>query len=77
MVELTHISAYAGMFLVAESANPIGADQWPLILTGIVSAFVGVLLGKRYLHKITMRMVQNITGFMLLAIAILLMSGII
>ncbi|MEE4607951.1 MAG: TSUP family transporter [Desulfobacteraceae bacterium] len=77
MVDLTRIAAYAGMFLVAESAVPIGADQWPLILTGIVSAFAGVLLGKRFLHKITMDTVQNITGFMLLGIAVALISGII
>lgn len=77
MVDLTRIAAYAGLFLVAGSANPIGPEQWPLILAGILSAFVGVLLGKRYLHKITMRTVQNITGFMLFAIAVALMSGII
>jgi hypothetical protein len=77
MVDLTRIAAYVGLFLVAKGANPIGSDQWPLILAGIVSAFVGVLLGKRYLHKITMRTVQNITGFMLLVIAVALMSGII
>ena len=41
------------------------------------TAFAGVLIGKRFLHKITMKTVQTVTGLLLLGIAFALGSGII
>ena len=39
---------------------------------GIVFAFADVLTGKRYLHKVTMKTVQTVTGVLLLRIALAL-----
>jgi hypothetical protein len=77
MVDMARILTYAGMFLLAKTTSPIGQDQWPLIITGILSAFIGVLIGKRYMHKITMKTVQTLTGVLLLGIAFTLGSGLI
>lgn len=77
MVDMIRIAAYAGFFFLAKANNPIGAEQFPLILAGILSAFAGVLIGKRWIHKITMNTVQWLTGFLLLAIALALIAGII
>ena len=77
MVDMARIVTYAFLFFVAEKTNPITLDQWPLILTGIAAAFLGVLLGKRFLHKITMQTVQTLTGVLLLGIALALGLGII
>ncbi len=77
MVDVARIVTYAGLFFLAKTTSPLGPDQWPLILTGILAAFVGVMIGKRFLHKITMKTVQTLTGVLLLGIAIALGSGII
>jgi hypothetical protein len=77
MVDMARILTYAGMFVLAKTISPIGQDQWPLILTGILSAFIGVMIGKQFLHKITMKTVQTLTGVLLLGIAFALGSGII
>lgn len=77
LVDMVRILTYAGLFMLAKTTNPIGQEQWPLILTGILSAFIGVMIGKRFLHKITMKTVQTLTGLLLLGIALALGSGII
>ena len=68
---------YAAMFSLAGAERPIGSDQWPLILAGMVSAFAGVVIGKRFMHKITMKTIPTLTGSRLLVIAVALGSGII
>lgn len=77
LVDMARIAIYAVMFLAAKSAAPLGADQWPLILGGILSAFAGVMIAKRYLHKITMKTVQSLTGILLFGIALALGAGIV
>ena len=77
MVDMARIGAYVTMFFQAKAASPIGSGQYPLILTGILAAFAGVMIGKRFLHKITMKTVQTLTGFLLLGIALALGSGVV
>jgi uncharacterized membrane protein YfcA len=74
---MSRIAIYTIMFYQAKAASPIGPDQYPLILTGILAAFAGVMIGKRFLHKITMKTVQTLTGFLLLGIALALGSGVV
>lgn len=75
MVDMAGIAAYCVLlFSVWQS---IGADQWPLVLSGTFAAFAGVIFGKHFLHKITMKTIQFLTGAFLLVIAIALGSGLI
>ncbi|MGD9545904.1 MAG: TSUP family transporter [Candidatus Krumholzibacteriia bacterium] len=76
-VDAMRIATYAGMALLAGGSQPIGPEQWPLIGTGIVAAFCGVLIGTRYLHKVTMGTVQTLTGVLLLGIAVVIGAGVI
>lgn len=76
MVDMARIATYAIMFFQAKAASPIGPGQYPLILTGILAAFAGVMIGKRFLHNITMKTVQNLTGFLLLGVTLALGSGV-
>jgi uncharacterized membrane protein YfcA len=76
MVDVVRITTYAVMFLAAGPSHQVHAGQWPLVVTGIAAAFSGVMIGKRYLRKVTMNTVQTITGIFLLGIAIALGSGI-
>lgn len=77
MVDMARILAYGFLFLAAGAASPIGAEQWPLIAAGTGAAFIGVIIGKRWLHKVTMTTVQTIAGVLLLGISVCLMAGII
>ena len=77
MVDMARIATYVFIFLAARPTSPIGIDLWTLILAGILSAFAGVMIGKRFLHKITMKTVQTLTGILLLGIALALGSGIV
>jgi len=77
MVDAARIATYAFMFFLTKTTRPVGPEQWPLILSGIAAAFAGVLLGKRFLHKITMKTVQTLTGVLLLVIALALGAGVI
>lgn len=77
MVDMVRISMYAFAFWAAGTAASFKLAGWPLIATGIVAAFAGVLIGKRYLHKMTMNTVQTITGVFLLGIALAMAMGII
>ncbi len=77
MVDVVRIAAYAFVFWGAETNSPFSQDQWPLILSCIVAAFAGVMISKRFLHKITMKTVETLTGILLLIIAMALGAGII
>jgi uncharacterized membrane protein YfcA len=77
MVDMARIVTYASLFLLARTTSPIVTGQWSLILCGILSAFTGVVIGKRFLHKVTMRAIQTLTGLLLLMIAVTLGAGII
>lgn len=77
MVDAARITTYAVLFFIGKQENLLTSGEWPLIVAGIIAAFVGVLIGKRFLHKITMTTVQTLTGVLLLGIALALGSGII
>lgn len=77
LVDMARIVTYAVVFLGTKTATPVGSGQWPLILAGILSAFAGVMIAKRYLHKITMKTVQTVTGILLAGIALALGAGIV
>ena len=76
LVDLTRIGVYLALFAVAG----IGAESftaWPLVITGALAAFCGVMLGKRYLHKVTMKSVQTLVGILLFGVGAALLTGVI
>lgn len=75
MVDVVRILTYAGFMLLAGTVFTVPPGSGGLVFTGILAAFSGVLIGKRYLHKVTMAAVQSLTGVLLLAIAVLLAGG--
>lgn len=77
MVDMARIATYALVFIIAGSENPISSGQWPMIIAAVLAAFAGVMISKRYLHKITMTTVQYLAGILLLVIAAGLGSGLI
>jgi len=75
LVDLTRISVYVALFTAA-GGHVSEFSGWPLVITGAVSAFCGVLLGKRFLHKVKMTSVQTLVGVLLLGVGLALVSGV-
>lgn len=75
LVDLTRISVYIAIFAgVGRKLDEFTA--WPLVITGSLAAFCGVLIGKRLLHKVTMRSVQTLVGVLLFGVGIALVAGV-
>ena len=75
LVDLTRLSVYVALFTAAGGhLNEFGV--WPLVITGALSAFCGVLLAKRFLHKVTMTSIQTLVGLLLFAVGLSLVTGI-
>jgi hypothetical protein len=77
MVDMVRISTYGAAFILAGTADPIGSGRWRLVLLATGAAFAGVLIGKRFLKKITMKTVQTVVGMLLLGIALALGMGVV
>jgi len=77
MVDMARLLVYGAVFIGVDHAVILKSESSALILTGVVAAFAGVFAGKRLMKKITMSLVQKLTGVLLLLIAVLLSSGII
>jgi len=75
LVDLTRISVYVALFTAA-GGHVSEFSAWSLVMTGAVSAFCGVLLGKRFLHKVTMTSVQTLVGLLLFGVGLALVFGI-
>jgi uncharacterized membrane protein YfcA len=75
LVDIVRIGTYLALLLWAGERVDIPPGSGPLVVAGILAAFSGVLIGKRWLHKVKMRWVQNLTGLLLLIIAVLVGSG--
>lgn len=71
MVDGIRLPVYFNRFA---SGNAV--EQWPVLLVATLCAFAGAYIGTRYLHKVTLRLVQWITSVMILTVALLLGSGI-
>lgn len=75
LVDVMRISTYS-LIALAGDAAPMNSRGWGLVVTGVGAAFAGVMLGRRYVHKFTMRAIQILTGTLLLAIAGAMGSGV-
>lgn len=76
LVDLARIAVYGSLIFLAGSGGAFDLRQWTMIAAGCLAAFAGVLIGKRYLYKLTMRTIQTITGVLLLGISMALLTGI-
>ena len=77
LVDVARIAVYGLIFLGSGSDGVLEREAIPLVLTGIAAAFAGVLIGRRLIAAVTMKMVQILTGVMLLGVAFALAAGLI
>ena len=73
LVDLTRIAVYLAVFAVAGTAD---VSVWPLVITGSLAAFCGVMVGKKFLHKVTMRSIQLLVGVLLFGVGAALLLGV-
>lgn len=73
-VDLTRIGVYVALFAAA-GASAGRFSAWPLVIIGALAAFGGVLLGKRFLHKVTMKTVRALVGILLFGVGLALFTG--
>jgi len=71
MIDTTRLIVYSTNFLSPELFN----NFW-LLFTATVSAFIGAFIGRRLLKKITYKFIQTLVGIMLIFIAVGLGVGI-
>jgi len=72
LVDLTRLPAYFGGGMLGSLR-----EQWPLLFACTLAAFAGAWWGKMLIPKVTMRGVQAVIGLLMLAIALMLATGII
>jgi uncharacterized membrane protein YfcA len=76
LVDLTRIGVYLALFAATGVAGAtFGA--WPVVIIGALAAFCGVLVGKRYLHKVTMKSVRTLVGILLFGVGLALLTGVV
>jgi len=76
LVDLTRIGVYLALFAAA-GLTVDGFAAWPLVIAGAAAAFCGVLVGRRYLHKVTMKAVRTLVAILLFGVGIALLLGLI
>jgi uncharacterized membrane protein YfcA len=69
LVDVTRIAGYLVFIAPGFFVSRKLAEQWPLITAALTGAIIGVLIGKQFLHKVTLGVVQTLVGFLLVAIA--------
>ena len=77
LVDTTRLFVYSTLILNSKILSWPLALEGQLVFTGVIAAFIGVLLGKKTLPKITMQSIQHLTGALLFLIGILLVFGMI
>ena len=78
LVDLSRIGVYLALFLAVGRATGDVADPfagWPLVISGALAAFAGVLVGRRYLHKVTMHSVRTLVALLLFGVGLALLTG--
>lgn len=77
MVDLARLLVYGVTFFTGQVTLVGGFGGWSLVITAILAAFAGVLVGKRFIKKVTIRSIQILAGSLMVLVAFGLGSGLI
>lgn len=75
MVDFSRLAVYAYAFFALGDARGFGGLPAGIVAAATAASVTGVLIGMKFLHKVTIAYVQVLTGVMLAAIALLLGIG--
>ncbi len=77
LIDLSRLTVYGTSFFV-DKINSIGDSKYYLfVLVAILSAFMGSLIGRQLLKKVTMRIVQLSVGILIMVFSLIFGTGII
>lgn len=77
LIDIARLGIYGTTFLRGHLRILTAQDQVGLLIVGIVSTFLGTYLGSRFIHKVTLPLIQRLVGGLLLFYAFLLGTGLI
>lgn len=77
VVDVFRLSVYGTTFLKTTANAWETSNMGQLVLTGIIAAFAGSFLGKKVLHKITLKGLHIFIGWMILVMAVALGAGLV
>ncbi|MBI2982236.1 MAG: sulfite exporter TauE/SafE family protein [Deltaproteobacteria bacterium] len=77
LVDSTRLLIYGTMLSEFNLSRLASMPEGKMILTGIAAAFLGVFVGRQFLHKVTMKTIQQVTGSLLILIGFILTMGLI
>lgn len=77
LVDSIRLFAYGTMLSQFNITTLASSAEGKMIFAGVIAAFLGVIIGKRFLHKVTMKTIQYITGSLLLLIGFVMTVGLI
>ncbi len=77
LVDMARIMVYGAGFMAAGMFGAQAGYGWSLVGVATACAFAGLLIGKRFVKKVTMKAVQILTGILLLCVAVALGAGIV
>lgn len=77
LVDIIRLFVYGATFEGLSWKEMTSSGQGVMILTGILAAFSGVVIGRQFLHKVTMKTIRTVTGGLLILIGLVLTAGLI
>jgi uncharacterized membrane protein YfcA len=77
LVDVARLTVYGVMTLSGQMAIVSLDGVWSLVVVATACAFAGVVIGRRYIKKVTMRAVQLVTGVLLVIVSLLLGAGLV
>ncbi|MBI2345992.1 MAG: sulfite exporter TauE/SafE family protein [Deltaproteobacteria bacterium] len=75
LVDSTRLFVYGTTLSVFHWERIASSAEGRMILAGATGAFLGVVIGRRFVHTMTMKTIQHVTGSLLILIGALLTMG--
>ncbi|MDH3380162.1 MAG: sulfite exporter TauE/SafE family protein, partial [Gammaproteobacteria bacterium] len=77
LVDGARLTVYGAEYFRGKMGGIETKQQWSLVAVATILAFVGALVGRSLLPKVTLGLLRGITGVMLLIVAVALGLGLI
>lgn len=77
LVDCIRLFVYGTTFPELNWKEMVSSGEGVMILTGILAAFSGVVIGRQFLHKVTLKTIQTVTGSLLILIGFVLTIGLV
>jgi len=77
MVDGARLLVYGVSLYTAHAVTISGRDQWPLVTTATLAAFIGAWIGARLLDKVTLGFVRGLTAALLIVVGAGLATGLV